>query len=111
MGLLKKYAKDALSALAYIHSQGVIHCDIKLSNMGLHKESEEDEETLKLFDFSLSVYADSEIEGKAHLEKSVGTFGYMAPELQGVSSFLLGLSLTSYFREIFTSVLRLTCGH
>lgn len=53
--------------------------------MGLDKESDDSEEVLKIFDFGLSVYADSEIEGKAHLEKSVGTFGYMAPELQGVS--------------------------
>eukprot|EP00344_Euplotes_crassus_P008409 CAMPEP_0197012830 /NCGR_PEP_ID=MMETSP1380-20130617/63972_1 /TAXON_ID=5936 /ORGANISM="Euplotes crassus, Strain CT5" /LENGTH=127 /DNA_ID=CAMNT_0042436627 /DNA_START=392 /DNA_END=775 /DNA_ORIENTATION=+ len=83
MELLKKYAKEILCALVHIHSKGILHCDIKLSNMGLHKDSEDSEEILKLFDFNLSVYIDSEIEGKAHLEKSVGTFGYMAPELTG----------------------------
>jgi serine/threonine protein kinase len=30
---LKSFAKDILEALAYIHSQGIIHGDVKLPNM------------------------------------------------------------------------------
>eukprot|EP00343_Euplotes_focardii_P000815 CAMPEP_0205802094 /NCGR_PEP_ID=MMETSP0205-20121125/4295_1 /ASSEMBLY_ACC=CAM_ASM_000278 /TAXON_ID=36767 /ORGANISM="Euplotes focardii, Strain TN1" /LENGTH=91 /DNA_ID=CAMNT_0053067923 /DNA_START=443 /DNA_END=718 /DNA_ORIENTATION=- len=68
MELLKKYAREALSALEYIHSRGLIHCDIKLANMGLHKESEDSEEVLKIFDFGLGIRSEPELCGKAHIE-------------------------------------------
>jgi len=108
MHLLKKYAREAFEALAYIHKNNIIHCDIKLSNMGLHKESEDSEGVLKLFDFGLSVFIDSEIEGKAHLDKSIGTFGYMAPELKGVR-FFTNIFLCIY-RVILWLDLRLIFG-
>jgi len=111
MDALKKYAKEALQGLAHIHSKGIIHCDVKLSNMGLNKNAENSEEILQIFDFNLSVFADSDLEGKAHLDQCVGTFGYMAPELKGVSFIIFGLNLTFCFRMIFMSVLKLICGH
>jgi len=112
MELLQKYAREAFRALEYIHNKGIIHCDIKLANMGLHKESEESEGDLKIFDFGLSVFADSEIEGKAHLDRSVGTMGYMAPELHGVSVSFTNIFLMFFnYREIFLSALKLTSGH
>lgn len=111
MGALKKYAKEALQGLAYIHSKGIIHCDVKLSNMGLNKNAENSEEILQIFDFNLSVFADSDMEGKAHLDQCVGTFGYMAPELKGVSVIFVDLNLTFCFRVTFTSVQKLICGH
>lgn len=86
MEQLRKYAREALDALAYIHSKDIIHADIKLANMGLHQEDEDSEEVLKIFDFGLSIIGNPEIEGKAYLNHSIGTFGYMAPELKGVST-------------------------
>lgn len=85
MDLLKKYAREAFEALAYIHNMGIIHADIKLANIGLHKDPETGEEILKIFDFGLSLEVNEEIEGKANLSRSIGTFGYMAPELKSVS--------------------------
>lgn len=64
---------------------GIIHADIKLANIGLHKESEDSEGIVKVFDFGLSLVTDSSLDGKAHMSRGVGTFGYMAPELKGVS--------------------------
>jgi serine/threonine protein kinase len=67
---------------------GIIHGDVKLANIGLHKESEDSEGVIKVFDFGLSLVSDSSLSGKAHMNKSVGTFGYMAPELKGVSKLI-----------------------
>lgn len=38
--LLKKFAKDILEGLSYIHSRGIIHGDIKLPNMLCHEEND-----------------------------------------------------------------------
>mmetsp|Transcript_15111 Transcript_15111/g.17501 ORF Transcript_15111/g.17501 Transcript_15111/m.17501 type:complete len:150 (+) Transcript_15111:464-913(+) len=81
--LLKKYATEILEALEYIHSKGVVHADIKLANILLHRESEDDEEVIKLIDFGLSLVIDPQNDGKACMSKTSGTFGYMAPELKG----------------------------
>jgi serine/threonine protein kinase len=83
--LLKKYAKEILEGLDYIHNMGIIHADIKLANIGLHKENEDSDPIIKIFDFGLSQVMESEYAGKAHLNQAIGTFGYMAPELKGVS--------------------------
>ena len=68
---------------------GFIHGDIKLANICLHKEDEDSEEIIKLIDFGLSLVAQTELDGKAYMNNSVGTFGYMAPELKGVSIITL----------------------
>jgi serine/threonine protein kinase len=77
---LRQYAKEALEAIAYIHAKGIIHADIKLSNLGLQRDG--DSETLKVFDFGLSLLVESQEDQQVHLNHSVGTFGYMAPELK-----------------------------
>ena len=83
--MLRKYAKEILEGLEYIHSKGIIHADIKLANILLHREWEDDEERIKLIDFGLSIISDPELSGKAVMSNAVGTFGYMAPEIKGVS--------------------------
>jgi serine/threonine protein kinase len=52
---LQSYALDILRALAYIHSKGIIHADIKIDNVLTQvPEKEEDFPILKLCDFGLS---------------------------------------------------------
>ena len=83
--MLKKYATEILEALEYIHSKGIVHADIKLANILLNRGWEDDEEKIKLIDFGLSLVTDPELKGKALMKTPVGTTGYMAPELKGVS--------------------------
>jgi serine/threonine protein kinase len=83
--LLKKYATEILEALNYIHSKGVVHADLKLANICLDRDWEDDEENIKLIDFGLSLVTSPELNGKATMKYPVGTQGYMAPELKGVS--------------------------
>lgn len=49
-----RYVKQMISAVRYIHSQGIIHRDLKLENF-LFSSSDDDSE-LKLIDFGLSKY-------------------------------------------------------
>lgn len=98
--MLRRYAKEILEGLDYIHNMGIIHADIKLSNIGLHKESEDSEPVIKIFDFGLSQVMESEFEGKAHLSQAIGTFGYMAPELKGVGE-VSKLNSDLFYRAIY----------
>jgi len=82
---LKKYVTEILRALEYIHSKGIVHADIKLANICLHKDSD-GEETIKLIDFGLSLVTNAQNNGKAYMKSPIGTLGYMAPEIKGVST-------------------------
>jgi len=64
-----------LLALNYIHSHGMIHCDLKLENfMYDHKDSNH----LKLIDFGFSKMCDKKAELR---RKACGTLSYTAPEV------------------------------
>merc|ERR1719506_2250287 len=64
-----------LLALNYIHSHGMIHCDLKLENfMYDHKETNH----LKLIDFGFSKMCDKKAELR---RKACGTLSYTAPEV------------------------------
>jgi mitogen-activated protein kinase kinase kinase len=39
--IMKKYAKDILSGLSFIHGQGIIHGDLKLPNLLCHEEDDD----------------------------------------------------------------------
>lgn len=62
------------SALAYCHSNDIVHCDIKPENI-LYSTPDEDAVVL-LADFGLA----SDISPGASSRASCGTFAYMAPE-------------------------------
>ena len=64
------YAKQALGALAYAHSQRLIHCDIKPENFILFEQ-----DRLRLTDFGIA-----KIGMRTVVASGSGTIGYMAPE-------------------------------
>ncbi len=64
------YAEQMLSAVAYAHEQGLIHCDIKPDNFILFPGDH-----LRLTDFGIAKVESSTLQGSG-----TGTVGYMAPE-------------------------------
>lgn len=79
--VVRRYARDVLSGLTYLHSRGVIHRDVKPGNMLLGSDG-----TVKLTDFGTSLVLNG---NNKTLESSAitGTAAYMAPEcVQGTYS-------------------------
>lgn len=69
------FMKNLLEAVEYIHSQGVVHRDLKPDNILL--VSAEDHEKFKIIDFGLS----AQFEKDNELTSKCGTPGYIAPEI------------------------------
>ena len=65
--------KQVCEALAYAHSKGIVHRDIKPGNLMVN-----DDKTLKLLDFGIAT--DSEQQSFTMTGSIVGTPGYMSPE-------------------------------
>mmetsp|Transcript_29719 Transcript_29719/g.34060 ORF Transcript_29719/g.34060 Transcript_29719/m.34060 type:complete len:198 (-) Transcript_29719:283-876(-) len=63
---LQVYAYDMLNGLHHIHSQGIIHCDIKLDNLLAHKEDDDKIPIIKICDFGLAHQGDPGNNFKAH---------------------------------------------
>ena len=91
--LLKSWAKDILTALSVVHKENIIHADLKLPNLLLHRPSEEEEAkgqlpVVKLCDFGISqVITPQKFGGlkKALMKERSGTCGYIAPEIRGAN--------------------------
>lgn len=77
------YTQDVFVALEYMHSNGVVHRDIKSTNIMFHLEkfeNGEEKEVLKIIDFGLC--GKMWDQGKDSLmHDKCGTLGYLAPEL------------------------------
>ena len=73
--LLKKWIKQILSALDYLHSNGYIHHDIKCQNILVDRVSG----NLKLADLLCA----EKITDKEYFSKNTGTEEFMAPEVKG----------------------------
>ncbi|XP_076628518.1 maternal embryonic leucine zipper kinase [Colletes latitarsis] len=70
----RKFFRQIVSAVAYLHSLGYAHRDLKPENVLLDRE-----ENLKLIDFGLCAKPKNGIE--SHLQTSCGSPTYAAPEL------------------------------
>jgi serine/threonine protein kinase len=66
----RRLAIELATGIQYLHSQSVVHCDLKPENVLVHKGQ------IKICDFGLAGYAGDERSGSA-----TGTRAYMAPEL------------------------------
>ncbi len=71
-GIKPRLLKQAAEALAYLHSQGYVHRDVKPENFLVNAEG-----MLRLIDFSIAQKAGA---GAARSGKVEGTPSYMAPE-------------------------------
>jgi len=77
---LKSYASDILECLAYLHGRGIVHGDIKLENLLVHKFDGEKVPIIKVCDFGLSSVLDKKT-GKFLMTIPMGSVSYMAPEI------------------------------
>lgn len=75
--LVRKYTYQLLSAVAVLHSHGVVHRDIKSANIFLTDEGN----CLKLGDFGSAVQIKAHTTMPGELQGFVGTQAYMAPEV------------------------------
>jgi len=67
---IKRWCKQILEGLIFLHTNDIIHRDLKLANILIDATNS----NVYLADFGLSIYAESSLE-------SVGTLIYMAPEM------------------------------
>jgi serine/threonine protein kinase len=66
---------QAAEGLSAAHGQGVIHCDIKPSNLLMASDG-----TIKVADFGIACFLDDRVGEPAHQGRVLGTSYYMAPE-------------------------------
>jgi serine/threonine protein kinase len=78
--LLRKWVRDILEGLAYIHSHGIIHGDVKLPNILCHEEN--DVIKVKICDFGFCHLVDPKKENKVVIHDVCGTMGHIAPEVK-----------------------------
>lgn len=72
------FFRDILSAVEYLHRNGIVHHDLKLENCLL-----DEKHCVKLIDFGLA----TSLEGNSHLT-ACGSANYAAPELFTAKTFL-----------------------
>lgn len=73
-----RIARNLLSAVMYLHEQGIVHRDIKLENVLCVDEDESKPVRVKLADFGSSTTITSK---RRQLNTAVGTGYYLAPEI------------------------------
>jgi len=91
----KNIIKQILSAVSYLHQQGIAHRDLKPENLLCSGDGEE--EIVKIADFGLSKI----FSGEEELMTSCGTPGYVAPEVLLCESYdkavdMWGIGIITY---------------
>lgn len=84
------YIYKTVKCLEYIHSLGIVHCDIKPDNIMVTKNKD-----IKIIDFDMAIY------GEAKFKNIFGTENYLAPEsydlgIYGFKSDVWGLGIVFY---------------
>ncbi|MGA2506324.1 MAG: serine/threonine-protein kinase [Chitinispirillaceae bacterium] len=69
-----------LSALEYIHTRGIIHCDINPNNLYI-----DDDKGLQLLDFGMALTEDEAAQVPG--DRIIGSMPYLSPEQMGFTSF------------------------
>jgi serine/threonine protein kinase len=95
-----RVAQQVAEALAYAHDQGILHRDVKPSNLMLTADG-----TVKVVDFGLArpLGQDPNADDVTHTGQAMGTLDYMAPEqwndakTVGAGADLYSLGCTLYF--------------
>ncbi|CAK92829.1 unnamed protein product (macronuclear) [Paramecium tetraurelia] len=77
---MKSYMSDVLLGLDYLHTQGYIHCDIKLENLFCEKLEDQVFRNVKLGDLGL-VHGYDLNTGLGLMPVKCGTANYIAPEI------------------------------
>lgn len=101
MNIVKKLMIELLTAIQYIHNLGIIHTDIKPSNILLSdvvSESLADDVHIKLADFGTST-----INGEM-FSSAPGTTGYIAPELVIDADYSYPIDIWSAFTVCFEMI-------
>ena len=74
---IKKIMKQIFQALSYLHSNNIVHRDIKCENILIECSDDNDDFNIKLIDFGTCNY----ISKNEHLTVKVGSPYYIAPEV------------------------------
>ncbi len=64
--LAARYTTQILAGLTYLHQKGVIHRDIKGSNVLINKDGQ-----IKLADFGMSIWAHSRTHARTYYTRSI----------------------------------------
>lgn len=87
---LLKVSRDICCGMAYLHENGVLHCDLKSSNILLSGNF-----NVKIGDFGLSTLMESPLETRKMLG-CVGTHHWMAPEILRGEGFTKSADVYSF---------------
>jgi len=92
-----RLARQIVSAVGYLHAHGVVHCDLKPSNILVSEREATDLEqlTVKIADFGLSQSLQVAQESSQLLTEVCGTPDYFAPELAMLAQGQGGADLAS----------------